>query len=77
MAELYSFSSLRVPPAIARGFRLRPRDPEVRHLGRIDGPEAPLAVEFVGLSADEQRAALAAFPGGKRFQLVTPPEHHA
>lgn len=34
-----------------------------------DGPEAPLEIEFVGLSPMEQRAALAGFPGGRRFVL--------
>lgn len=36
----------------------------------IDKPETPLTVEFEGLTPDEQRAALAAFPGGRRFQLA-------
>lgn len=36
----------------------------------VDEPETPLTVEFEGLTPEEQRAALAAFPGGKRFQLV-------
>lgn len=36
----------------------------------IDEPETPLTVEFEGLTPEEQRAALAAFPGGKRFQLA-------
>lgn len=35
----------------------------------IDGPEAPLEVEFEGLTDEEQRRALAAFPGGRRFVL--------
>lgn len=33
-------------------------------------PEEPLQVSFTGINPDEQRAALAAFPGGKRFILV-------
>jgi hypothetical protein len=33
-------------------------------------PESPIEVEFEGLTLDEQRAALAAFPGGRRFVLV-------
>lgn len=33
-------------------------------------PEEPLQVSFTGINSDEQRAALAAFPGGKRFILV-------
>lgn len=36
----------------------------------INEPEAPLTVEFEGLTPEEQRAALAAFPGGRRFQLA-------
>ncbi|HEV7276960.1 MAG TPA: hypothetical protein VGN80_11785 [Devosiaceae bacterium] len=36
----------------------------------IDQPETPLTVEFEGLTPEEQRAAIAAFPGGKRFQLA-------
>jgi len=37
----------------------------------IDGPELPMAIRFEGLSENEQRAALAAFPGGKRFVLAS------
>ena len=36
----------------------------------IDGPEAPMTVRFEGLTRDEQQAALAAFPGGRRFVLA-------
>jgi len=32
-------------------------------------PELPMVVSFEGLTPDEQRAALAAFPGGRRFVL--------
>jgi hypothetical protein len=35
----------------------------------IDAPESELDVTFVGLTDEEQRAALAAFPGGRRFRL--------
>lgn len=35
----------------------------------IDAPETVLEVEFVGLSPEEQRIALANFPGGRRFRL--------
>ena len=38
-------------------------------LNPIDEPEAPLEVEFVGLTLEEQHAALSAFPGGRRFIL--------
>lgn len=46
--------------------------PTARHpaVAPVDEPETPLTVEFEGLTPDEQRAALAAFPGGKRFQLA-------
>jgi hypothetical protein len=37
-------------------------------------PEAVLEVEFEGLTEAEQRAALAAFPGGRRFRLAA--RHH-
>jgi hypothetical protein len=36
----------------------------------IDAPEVPLEIEFEGLTLEEQRAAIAAFPGGRRFVLV-------
>lgn len=38
-------------------------------VGPADGPETLLEVEFVGLTEAEQRAALAAFPGGRRFVI--------
>lgn len=41
-------------------------------IGRADGPETPLVVQFVGISEAQQRAAVAAFPGGKRFLLAEP-----
>ncbi len=40
-----------------------------RLVNRIDAPELPMTISFEGLSLAEQRAALAAFPGGKRFVL--------
>lgn len=42
----------------------------VAWIGRADGPEPPLVVEFSGLSEDEQRAAISGFPGGRRFILA-------
>lgn len=70
-----NFSSPQVPSGLAltlgqRGRKLPPVDPEVRNLGIADGPEAPIAIEFVGLTEEQARAALAAFPGGRRFRLV-------
>lgn len=37
----------------------------------IDGPEVLMTVRFEGLSESEQKTALAAFPGGKRFVLAS------
>lgn len=31
--------------------------------------ETPMEVEIIGLTPEEQRRVLAAFPGGRRFQL--------
>jgi hypothetical protein len=45
--------------------RLRPTHP----VAPIDAPELPMAISFEGLTKAEQRAALAAFPGGRRFVL--------
>ena len=36
-----------------------------------DEPETVLEVAFEGLTQAEQRAALAGFPGGRRFRLAT------
>jgi hypothetical protein len=38
-------------------------------VARLSDPEPLASVEFVGLSADEQRKALASFPGGARFRV--------
>jgi len=45
--------------------RLQPTTP----IAPIDAPELPMEVRFEGLTEAEQRAALTAFPGGKRFVL--------
>jgi hypothetical protein len=45
--------------------RLRPTAP----IAPVNAPELPMTVSFEGLTIAEQRAALAAFPGGKRFVL--------
>jgi len=53
--------------ATDEGVRLPPpRD----QIAPIDMPEVPLEIEFEGLTLEEQRAALAGFPGGRRFVLV-------
>jgi hypothetical protein len=51
--------------AVDGAHRSRPLD-DVAPAGK---PERPLEIEFVGLTEAEQRAALAAFPGGRRFVL--------
>lgn len=47
-----------------------PRPAPAGRVNPVDQPETLLEIEFAGLSLDEQRAALAAFPGGRRFVLV-------
>jgi hypothetical protein len=39
-------------------------------VGDIHAPETPMEIEFFGLNEAEQRMALAAFPGGRRFVLA-------
>lgn len=41
-------------------------------IGHSAGPEAQLEIRFFGITEAEQRAALAAFPGGRRFTLLRP-----
>jgi hypothetical protein len=55
--------TLRVVAARSEGFagRLEP----------FGAPEQPMVVTFEGLTENQQRAALAAFPGGRRFQLAS------
>lgn len=38
----------------------------------LDEPESVLEIEFEGLTEAEQRAALDAFPCGRRFRLASP-----
>ena len=62
--------------SIARHLRIAAengRRVPVDHVPATDIPEEPLYVSFEGITEDEQRAALAGFPGGKRFVLVPPP----
>jgi len=54
--------------AASDGRRLR--RPVSETVADINAPEATMEVEFFGLTEAEQRAALAAFPGGKRFVLI-------
>lgn len=41
----------------------------VEPVNPIEAPEVPLEIEFEGLSLEQQWAALAGFPGGRRFVL--------
>jgi hypothetical protein len=52
--------------AAANGVRLTPP----QRVAPAEFPELPLEIEFEGLTLEEQRAALAAFPGGRRFFLT-------
>jgi hypothetical protein len=54
---------------VAHGRRLQGVEEDVAPLGE---PESILEVEFEGLTDEEQRAALDAFPGGRRFRLASP-----
>ena len=72
MGHLSNRSSLAARPhlwlAAVEGAK-RPQPREAVH--PVDQPETPLEVEFFGISEAQQRAALAGFPGGRRFVLVT------
>ena len=57
-----------MPPSLPRE---RPSG-YIASIGRADAPEPQLVVEFVGITEDQQRAAIGAFPGGKRFVLAAP-----
>lgn len=54
--------------ASSHGMRL-PRTHEI--IAAVEEPETIIEVEFEGLTEAEQRAALDAFPGGRRFRLAT------
>ena len=53
--------------AAENGVRLA--SPQHEPVAPIDEPETPMDVEFVGISPEAQRAAVAGFPGGSRFRL--------
>ena len=52
--------------ATVEGRRLRQRA-----VAPLDRPELPMLIEFEGLTEAEQRIALAGFPGGRRFVLMS------
>lgn len=60
-----------VSPTGAR-IRKLPRGATQRPIavGPADHPELPMLVQFEGLTKTEQRAAIAGFPGGRRFILL-------
>jgi hypothetical protein len=55
--------------ATSRGRSLPPRSPRDM-IAPIDAPELPMEVTFEGLTEAQQRAAISAFPGGRRFTLA-------
>lgn len=61
-------ASLRARLALAA--RLQPVSRPVPHITPKDEPEAIMMISFEGLTEREQEAALAGFPGGKRFVLA-------
>ncbi|MBK8085783.1 MAG: hypothetical protein IPK28_19245 [Devosia sp.] len=46
------------------------RDAHLADIAPMHAPEAPMAVTFEGLTPAQQAAAIAAFPGGRRFVLA-------
>ncbi len=48
----------------------RPRAARLAEIAPIHAPETPMTVTFEGLTPAQQAAALAAFPGGRRFVLA-------
>jgi hypothetical protein len=67
-------STARTPPNTALRLVANRGERVVDRVPASDVPETTLLVSFSGITEDEQRAALEAFPGGKRFILVPPPE---
>lgn len=61
---------LHLPLWLAASNGRRLQRPVCEFAGDPDGPETPMEVEFFGITEAEQRVALAAFPGGKRFVLA-------
>jgi hypothetical protein len=61
------------PPALVLSLSRARRHsaPAPLRIAPADAPEEPLSVEFVGLSPEAQRRALAGWPGARRFCLVT------
>jgi hypothetical protein len=64
--------SSRRPPKPPRDGARASRIPanDVAEVSPAGSPEAPLVVSFVGLTPEEQRRALASFPGGARCSLA-------
>ncbi|WP_374624523.1 hypothetical protein [Devosia sp.] len=48
----------------------RARQARLAEIAPIHAPETPMTVSFEGLTPAQQAAALAAFPGGRRFVLA-------
>jgi hypothetical protein len=50
----------------------RRRAPRPLKIAPASEPELPLAIEFVGISTEQQLKALSGWPGAKRFSLTQP-----
>ena len=74
MQRRFAASSSALPPLWLAASYGRQVARETEPQGEINSPEAPMTVVFEGLTEDEQRRALASFPGGKRF-ILAPPRH--
>lgn len=74
----FSTSDLRPMGRTGRAIASRRERPSrfLSMIAPVNGPEAPMVVEFVGLTEAEQRAALEAFPGGRRFRLAAGTSSH-
>lgn len=73
MGQLFSLDAARElggRAALVPGARAERPSRHIGHIANAGGPEAPMVVEFFGLTESEQRAAINAFPGGRRFVLV-------
>ena len=62
-------ASLRARLALAA--RLHPSTRPISQVAPMNEPESIMTISFEGLTEREQEAALAAFPGGRRFVLAS------
>ncbi len=73
MNAILLLSSRTTPPRkgdLPVSFAAPADDGRLLETGAIFGPEEPLFVSFVGLTAEEARKAVASFPGARRCLLA-------